>query len=72
MFAPRGTPKPIVDKLNAALDKALDDPSVRKRIGDLGGSVPSKAERNASAFDSFVKAEVARWAPVLKAAKPAK
>jgi tripartite-type tricarboxylate transporter receptor subunit TctC len=72
MFAPRGTPKPIVDKLNAALDKALDDPSVRKRIGDLGGSVPSKAERNSNVFDAFVKAEVARWAPVLKAAKPAK
>ena len=70
MFAPRGTPKPVVDKLNAALDKALDDPSVQKRIGDLGGSVPSKAERNAAAFDTFVKAEVARWAPILKATKP--
>ena len=71
IFAPRGTPQPIVAKLSDALDKALDDPSVRKRIGDLGGSIPDKAERSPSAFDAYVKAEVARWAPILKAASPA-
>jgi len=42
IFAPQGTPKPIIGKLAFALDKALDDPSVRKRLNDLGGSVPSK------------------------------
>ena len=47
--------------------KALDDASVRKRIGDLGGSIPGKAERTPAAFDAYVKAEVARWAPILKA-----
>jgi Tripartite tricarboxylate transporter family receptor len=41
IFAPKGTPKKIIAKLAAALDKALDDPSVRKRLGDLGGSVPA-------------------------------
>ncbi len=68
IFAPRGTPLPIVAKLSDALDKALDDASVRKRIGDLGGSIPEKRERSPSAFDAYVKAEVARWAPILKAA----
>jgi tripartite-type tricarboxylate transporter receptor subunit TctC len=71
IFAPRGTPEPIVAKLGDALDKALDDPAVRKRIGDLGGSIPDKQERNPAAFDSYVKAEVARWAPILKATSPA-
>jgi tripartite-type tricarboxylate transporter receptor subunit TctC len=68
IFAPKGTPKAIVAKLAAALDKALDDPSVRKRLGDLGGSIPGKQERTAASFARLVKAEVARWSPILKAA----
>jgi tripartite-type tricarboxylate transporter receptor subunit TctC len=68
IFAPKGTPKEIVAKLAAALDKALDDPSVRKRLGDLGGSIPGKQERTAASFARLVKAEVARWSPILKAA----
>jgi tripartite-type tricarboxylate transporter receptor subunit TctC len=73
IFAPKGTPPEAVAKLADALDKALDDASVQKRIGDLGGSVPAKAERSPAAFDAYVKAEVARWAPVLKASsQPAK
>jgi tripartite-type tricarboxylate transporter receptor subunit TctC len=71
IFAPRGTPQPIVAKLADALDKALDDASVRTRIGDLGGSIPKKQERSPGAFDAYVKAEVARWAPILKAASSA-
>jgi tripartite-type tricarboxylate transporter receptor subunit TctC len=66
MYAPTGTPKEIVDKLAAALDKALDDPGVRERLNKLGGSVPGKAERTPAAFDAYVKSEVVRWAPVLK------
>jgi tripartite-type tricarboxylate transporter receptor subunit TctC len=72
IFAPKGTPAAAVSKLADALDKALDDASVRKRIGDLGGSIPSKAERTPAAFDAYVKAEVARWAPILKASEPPK
>jgi putative tricarboxylic transport membrane protein len=68
IFAPKGTPKPVVDKLAAAIDKALDDPAVKKRLDELGGSVPSKDERTPAKFDSFVKAEIARWSPILKAA----
>jgi tripartite-type tricarboxylate transporter receptor subunit TctC len=68
MFAPKGTPKDVVDKLAHALGQALDDPDVRKRIADLGGSLPSKDERTPAKFDAFVKAEIARWSPILKAA----
>jgi putative tricarboxylic transport membrane protein len=68
IFAPKGTPKEIINKLAAALDKALDDPSVRKRLGDLGGSIPAKPERTPASFARLVKAEVARWSPILKAA----
>lgn len=69
MFAPKGTPAPVVAKLADALDKALDDPNVRKRLNDLGGSVPGKAERTPAAFEKYVRAEIDRWAPVLAAAK---
>jgi tripartite-type tricarboxylate transporter receptor subunit TctC len=71
IFAPKGTPKPVVDRLAAALDKALDDPAVKKRLDELGGSVPRKDERTPAKFDSFVKAEIAKWLPILKAASTA-
>ena len=68
IFAPKGTPPDVVDKLAGALDKALDDDSVRMRINELGGSIPGKAERSPAAFDAYVKGEIARWAPILKSA----
>ena len=68
IFAPKGTSKQVVDRLAAALDQALDDPAVVKRLGDLGASIPAKAERNPTTFDRLVKAEIARWSPILKAA----
>ena len=68
IFAPKGTPPEVIAKLAAALDKALDDPAVEKRLADLGGSLPTKDERSPAKFDSFVKAEIARWSPILKAA----
>ena len=71
IFAPKGTPKDIVDKLASALDKALDDPDVQKRLAELGGSIPGRDERTPAKFDSFVKAEIARWSPILRAANPA-
>jgi tripartite-type tricarboxylate transporter receptor subunit TctC len=68
MFGPAGMPKQVVDTLAAALDRALDDTVVQKRLADLGASIPSKEERTPAAFDRFVKAEMARWSPILKAA----
>jgi tripartite-type tricarboxylate transporter receptor subunit TctC len=71
IFAPKGTPQEIVDKLAQAVDKALDDPAVVKRLADLGGSIPPKADRTPAKFAAFVKAEIDRWSPILKAASAA-
>ena len=71
IFAPAGIPAPATTKLASALDKALDEASVVKRLGDLGGAVPTKQERSPVVFDTFVKSEITRWAPILKATAPA-
>jgi len=71
IFAPKGTPPAIVDRLAKALDTALDDEAVRKRIIGLGGTIPDKAERTPARFSAYVKAEIDRWAPILKTAKEA-
>jgi tripartite-type tricarboxylate transporter receptor subunit TctC len=68
LFAPKGTPRPILDKLSDALDKALDDQNVRRRFSDLGGDIPDKARRGQQALATLVKNEIARWAPIIKAA----
>ena len=68
IFAPKGVPKEVVGKLAAALDNALGDPAVAKHLADLGASIPAKEERDPAAFDHLVKAEIARWSPILRAA----
>jgi tripartite-type tricarboxylate transporter receptor subunit TctC len=70
VFAPKGTPKDVVARLAGALDKALDDPTVIKRLTDLGGSIPLKADRDPGKFDKLVKSEIVRWKPILEAAAP--
>lgn len=71
LIAPKGTPKPIVDKLSAALDKALDDEPTRKRLLELGSDIPGKDRRGGAALATLVKSEIAKWTPVIKAAGPA-
>ena len=68
LFAPKATPKPIVDKLVDALDKALDDEATRKRMLVLGCDIPDKAKRGPAPFLALVKSEIARWSPIIKAA----
>jgi tripartite-type tricarboxylate transporter receptor subunit TctC len=68
LFAPKGTPKEIVAKLNDTLSKALDDPATRKRLLDLGSVLPEGKDRTPEALAELVKSEVARWTPILKAA----
>jgi tripartite-type tricarboxylate transporter receptor subunit TctC len=67
LFAPKGTPKELVAKLNDALVKALDDPATKKRLLDLGGVLPDAPERTPDALARLVKKEVERWTPILKA-----
>jgi tripartite-type tricarboxylate transporter receptor subunit TctC len=67
-FAPRGTPKPILDRLSEALDRALDDADVRKRMNEIGNEVPDKAARGPDALRALLTREIARWTPIIKAA----
>jgi tripartite-type tricarboxylate transporter receptor subunit TctC len=67
-FAPKNTPKPIIDKINAATSKTLDDPAVVKRLSGLGLAVPPKNERSPEFLTQLVKDEMVKWAPVMKAA----
>jgi tripartite-type tricarboxylate transporter receptor subunit TctC len=66
LWAPKGTPKDIVEKLNAAAVKALDDPAVQQRVAALGMSLPAKAQLTPKALHDFHKAEVDKWWPIIK------
>jgi tripartite-type tricarboxylate transporter receptor subunit TctC len=69
LFAPKGTPKPIVDKLNAAVDQAMKDPAVAKRLDELGADLPAPGDaRSPQALGKLVSAEVAKWTPLIRAA----
>jgi len=68
LFAPKDVPRPILDRLTDALDKALDDQNVRKRLLDIGGNVPGKANRGQQPLAALVKSEMARWTPIIRAA----
>jgi tripartite-type tricarboxylate transporter receptor subunit TctC len=68
LFAPKGTPKPVLDKLSDALPKALDDQNTRKRLLDLGSDIPDGNRRGQQALATLVKSEIAKWTPIIKAA----
>ena len=67
MVAPKGTPPEIIAKLSDALNKALDDPAVKKRYVELGSTAPQGADRGPAALQKLVESEVARITPVIKA-----
>ena len=71
LFAPKGTPQPIGDKLSAALDKALSDEATRKRLLELGSDIPEAPRRGPQALAALVKSEIDKWTPVIKASAPA-
>jgi tripartite-type tricarboxylate transporter receptor subunit TctC len=68
LYAPKGTPKAALDKLNAALKAALKDPEFIKREEALGAVVISDARTNPADHKKFVEAEINKWGPVIKAA----
>src|SRR4051812_6399946 len=68
VYAPKGTPKAIVDKLNAALRAALKDPDFVKREEALGAVIISDARLGGAEHKKFVADEIAKWGPVIKAA----
>jgi tripartite-type tricarboxylate transporter receptor subunit TctC len=68
VYAPKGTPKPVVDKLAAALQSTLTDADFKKRMADLGATVYTKEQATPAALAAHLKAEIDRWGPVIKAA----
>jgi tripartite-type tricarboxylate transporter receptor subunit TctC len=68
LWAPRGTPPDVIDRLNGAAVDALADPAVRKRLGDLGYEIVPREQQTPEALRAFQTAETAKWWPILKAA----
>jgi tripartite-type tricarboxylate transporter receptor subunit TctC len=68
LYATRGTPRPVIDKLASALRAALGDPVLKRRFADLG-TAPVSAERaTPEALRAHLAAEIARWRPILQKA----
>jgi tripartite-type tricarboxylate transporter receptor subunit TctC len=68
LWVPRGTPKDVIAKLNAATVEALGDPAVRKQLENLGLQMPPKDKLTPEALGAWQKAEIAKWWPMIKAA----
>jgi tripartite-type tricarboxylate transporter receptor subunit TctC len=68
VWAPKGTPKDIIAKLNAAIVKTLADPTVRQRFAEMGLQVPPREKQTPEALGAHQRAEVKKWWPMIKAA----
>jgi tripartite-type tricarboxylate transporter receptor subunit TctC len=68
LFMPKGTPAPIVVRINAAIDAAMNDPAVVRSFDKLGADVPPPDQRTPQALAGLVRSEVAKWVPLLHAA----
>ena len=68
LWAPKGTPADVIRKLNSAAVDALADPTVRRRIGDLGLDIFPRDQQTPEALEAFQKAEIEKWWPIIKAA----
>jgi tripartite-type tricarboxylate transporter receptor subunit TctC len=67
-WVPKGTPRDVIMKLNAAMKEALADPAVRKRLEDLGQDIPPLDQQTPEALHAYHRAERDKWVPVIKAA----
>jgi tripartite-type tricarboxylate transporter receptor subunit TctC len=67
-FAPKGTPRDVIGKLNAAMVQALADPSTRTRFSELGLDVASREQQTPEGLAAYHKAEIDKWWPIIKAA----
>ncbi|MDX2217977.1 MAG: tripartite tricarboxylate transporter substrate binding protein BugD [Burkholderiales bacterium] len=68
MWAPKGTPKPVIDKLTAALNTALNDAEIAKRFGDLGTAPEPADRRGPEVLRAHLKAEIEKWRPIIQKA----
>jgi tripartite-type tricarboxylate transporter receptor subunit TctC len=66
LFAPKGTPKPAVDKLVAALQTVVQSPAFRTRLADLGAEPVPVAKATPGSLGTLLKAEVDKWTPIIR------
>jgi len=68
LYAPKGTPKPVIDKLSSALQQSVRDETVRKRFADLGAETMPPERATPDALRKHLKAEIDKWGPLIKKA----
>jgi tripartite-type tricarboxylate transporter receptor subunit TctC len=68
LFAPKGTPKEVIARLNVAMTQALADPAVKARLADLGLDMATPQQQTPEGLAAFHKAEVEKWWPIIRAA----
>jgi tripartite-type tricarboxylate transporter receptor subunit TctC len=68
LYAPKGTPKPVIDKLVAAMQQALHDPAVQQTFADLGAVTYPPEMQTPQALQRHLKAEIDKWSPIIKKA----
>jgi tripartite-type tricarboxylate transporter receptor subunit TctC len=68
MYAPKGTPQPVIEKLTAALRVAMQDPDVKKRLTDLSSDVAPVDKISPAGLKTHLEAEINRWGPVIRKA----
>ena len=68
LFAPRDTPREIINKLNEAVVEALGDPAVRSRLTEFGGEIFPREQQTPEALAALQKADAEKWWPIMKAA----
>ena len=66
MYAPRGTPQPVIDKLAAALREALKDPEVKNRLAGAGAETVAAERATPEALRAHLKAEIDKWVPIIR------
>jgi tripartite-type tricarboxylate transporter receptor subunit TctC len=67
-YAPKGTPKPVIDKLVAALQEGLKDPTVKARFADLGTEPVAQDRATPESLKKHLKSEIDRWTPIIQKA----
>jgi tripartite-type tricarboxylate transporter receptor subunit TctC len=68
LFMPKAAPKAAIQRVNAAVQKAMNDPTIAKRLAEIGADIPPPEQRNPQALGDLVTAEANKWVPLIKAA----
>ena len=68
LYAPKGTPPAVLDRVGVALRAAMADPMVKQRLSELNADIVPVEKRTPAGLKTFLESEIAKWAPVIKKA----